>query len=494
MANIKIDPEPRHKLSPLLYMQFMEPLGTTDASVDAGWDFVHQQWRPSLIDIVRDLSPGAIRWGGILTSYWKWQEGVGPRESRKPMINYLWGGLESNQIGVHEILDLCQQVNAEPILAVNFAADGRPEYLKTGRGENRAGTPEEAAALVSYCNDPEHRERRQNGTPKPWAIRLWQLGNETSYPPEGRRFTSEENAQTFLAFARAMRERDSSIKLIGWGDRDREDQPGKWWAEDLLDIAGDEVDYVAVHMMRQVPQRQDTLLTGTRYRQDYARAWNELLEIFSTVEQKLLQLKEVLQTRRSNAKIAITEGHLSLKPHNKIPLLHEWISGLYHAKMMNLYERHSDAVEIATLADFFGNSWAVNAVMIPSPNARPYLMPVGRIMQLYRHHSGDYAVQVDSTASNLDLTASRRANRLYLHAVNTDLSEAQEVTISVPGEKVAKGKMFTIAPGSVETYVSQDDADVFSPIEHDLEGGENLHLKFPAASVVAVELELLATE
>ena len=36
---IVVDPEPRFELSPYLYMQFMEPLGTTDGSVAAAWDF-----------------------------------------------------------------------------------------------------------------------------------------------------------------------------------------------------------------------------------------------------------------------------------------------------------------------------------------------------------------------------------------------------------------------------------------------------------------------
>src|SRR5436190_550726 len=42
-------PEPLHDLSPWLYMQFMEPLGTTDGSVEASWDHLHQKWRPDLI-------------------------------------------------------------------------------------------------------------------------------------------------------------------------------------------------------------------------------------------------------------------------------------------------------------------------------------------------------------------------------------------------------------------------------------------------------------
>ena len=107
MPRITVDPTPTFSISPRLYMQFMEPLGTTDASVEAAWDYDIDEWRKDFVATVRDLAPGAIRWGGILTSYWRWREGVGPRECRKPMINYLWGGVEPNQVGVHEFLGLC---------------------------------------------------------------------------------------------------------------------------------------------------------------------------------------------------------------------------------------------------------------------------------------------------------------------------------------------------------------------------------------------------
>ena len=39
-STIQIDPTPRFELSPYLYMQFMEPLGATDGSVEAAWDHV----------------------------------------------------------------------------------------------------------------------------------------------------------------------------------------------------------------------------------------------------------------------------------------------------------------------------------------------------------------------------------------------------------------------------------------------------------------------
>ena len=36
---IVVDPRPLFDISPWLYMQFMEPLGATDSSVEAAWDY-----------------------------------------------------------------------------------------------------------------------------------------------------------------------------------------------------------------------------------------------------------------------------------------------------------------------------------------------------------------------------------------------------------------------------------------------------------------------
>ncbi|MBL8593178.1 MAG: hypothetical protein JNK01_10865, partial [Devosia sp.] len=257
MPTIKVDPRPLHTISPRLYMQFMEPLGTTDSSVEACWDALADRWRPDFIDVVRDLKPSSIRWGGILTSFWKWRESVGPRATRQDMVNYLWGGWEKNVVGVDEFLEFCEAVAAEPIMAINFAADGRPEYINTELGEHRSGDATEAADLVSYCNDPDNAERIANGRKAPWAIHTWQIGNETSYPKAGERFTSAENAKHYVEFAKAMKARDPSIQLIGWGDMERD--TGKWWANELVQEGGDLVDMVAIHMMHQNPGNEPTV-------------------------------------------------------------------------------------------------------------------------------------------------------------------------------------------------------------------------------------------
>src|SRR6188474_104294 len=90
-----VDPVPLFELSPYLYMQFMEPLGATDGSVEAAWDHGLDRWREDVLTVTHDLAPTMMRWGGIFVDFYRWREGVGPRTQRPAMINLLWGGVES---------------------------------------------------------------------------------------------------------------------------------------------------------------------------------------------------------------------------------------------------------------------------------------------------------------------------------------------------------------------------------------------------------------
>ncbi len=481
-AVIVVDPQPRFEISPYLYMQFMEPLGATDSGLAAAWDYERDDWRKDFVEATRDLAPGAIRWGGLFTRYYKWREGVGPPSSRPPIRNYAWGGWETNRVGTHEFVDLCRRVGAEPLVAVNFMSDGVKRYAAVPEG-NRTADAREAADWVSYANDPDHRERKAHGVPQPYNIRLWQLGNETSYGAEG--FSKEEAIAHTIEFAQAMRARDPSIQLIGWGDRGRD---GELWAPDLLRRAGEHLDYVAFHMMGVRPTRKDTVLWGLRYQRDPAQAWQELLDLAAVVESRLLAIEQAVRSQKTKARIAITEGHLSLNPHNSNPILAEWLSAAYHARTLNLYQRHGEMVGIATGADFPTTRWTVGSLMIQVPRGVSYLMPVGVIMRLFARHNGRHGLTVISAPPELDIAASRSQDRVFLHVLNTSYSRSVQTGFLVMGRKLSGGRVLEIAPEDPREYVNQDRPDVFAPREKRLP--PSAIWRFPARSVSAVELDL----
>src|SRR5881296_1739008 len=87
---VVIDPKPLFDISPHLYMQFMEPLGVTDSSVEAAWDYNRDDWRKDFVEATADLAPGMMRFGGLFSRYYKWREGLGPAQKRPWMRNYTW--------------------------------------------------------------------------------------------------------------------------------------------------------------------------------------------------------------------------------------------------------------------------------------------------------------------------------------------------------------------------------------------------------------------
>jgi alpha-L-arabinofuranosidase len=395
------------------------------------------------------------------------------------MRNYVWGGKETNRVGTHEFVDFCRRVSAEPMYCVNFLGDGDKRYATTPEG-NRTGDAREAADWVSYANDPDHAERKANGHAAPLNLKFWQLGNETSYGNSC--FKKDEAVATTIEFAKAMRERDRSLKLIGWGDNG--------WAGDLVDRAGEHIDYVAVHMMGQTPIRKDTVLRGLRYQVEPEQAWAELMEMVGPrIEQKLLAVEESLDRRNSKMPIAITEGHLSLAPHNSNPILTEWLTGVYHARVMNFYQRHGTRVKIATTADFNGNRWTTNAVIHQVPGGVSYLLPAGAVARLFKRHNGREGVAVKSSPTDLDICASRTGDKIFLHVANMNYSSSVEASFAVSGMTVTGGRVLAIAPENPRQEISPLNPDVFKPVEHPLSSAEMMKWRFPARSVSVVELD-----
>jgi hypothetical protein len=481
---ITIDPAPLFELSPYLYMQFMEPLGVTDGSVAAAWDHTANDWREDVLEAARELAPTMIRWGGCLSSFYRWREGVGPLERRVPMVNLLWGGVEPNLVGTHEFVDLCRRVDALPLLAVNFESDGRERWAHPPTGGPRTAGPEEAADWVAYCNDPDNPGRIANGAKEPFSLPIWQIGNETSYDSRG--YDVETAGRRTVAFARAMREADPTIELIGWGD--------SGWAPRMLEIAGEELQYLAFHHMIR-PERepdshlrdQESPIVGHRWRGDPAAAWDYLMEIPKIPARKIDRIRQ--EVAGYPVKLVKTEGHFAIDGRNRGEVLASWAAGVSNALILNVHERNGDLLKVATHSDFCGNRWMVNALMFPTPadKGMPYLLPTGRVTALFGAHRGEEAVQVTDVPAGLDVTASRTGDRVYLHVVNTNRTGAIATTIRIDGATIESSRVFEIAADPT-SEIDEFNPGVFDPQEHALAPDGSWTV--PAASVCAAEIKV----
>ena len=221
-----VDPLPLFELSPYLYMWFMEPLGATDGSVEAAWDHLNDRWRDDVLSAAQALAPTMMRGGGIFADFYRWREGVGPRDQRPSMLNL--SGWRRVQPGGHgEFVGFCRFVGAEPLICVNFESDGRRQYMKA-KGSLRTGDAKEAAAWVAYCNDRECRSQgswpRRPARRRPLADR-----ERTSYDKNG--FDLETAARKTVEFAKADAAAESRDRLVAWGD--------SGWGVGWLEAAGE---------------------------------------------------------------------------------------------------------------------------------------------------------------------------------------------------------------------------------------------------------------
>jgi hypothetical protein len=246
-------------------------------------------------------------------------------------------------------------------------------------------------------------------------------------------------------------------------------------------------------MMNQSPVRKESVLRGFKYQSAPEQAWEELMEMVrERVENKLLAIEAELGARKPKAGLAITEGHLSLPPHNSNPILTEWLTGVYHARVMNLYQRHGALVKIATASDFNGTRWTSNSLIHQMPAGASYLLPSGAVARLFKRHNGTRAIAVRSAPSSLDIAASRTENKFFLHVANMQYSSSTEVSLAVNGMAAAAGRVLEIAPENPRQEVTALNPNVFTPQAHTLGKADILRWRFPARSVSVVELDCQA--
>lgn len=180
-------------------------------------------WRRDVVEQLRKVAPPVVRFpGGCFVSFYNWESSVGDREARDPMPSYYWGGLEENDVGLDEFLELSRLVGFEPQICFNMMTS----------------EPFKARQLVEYLNAPSDvgmgRLRMLNGHSEPYGVKLFEMDNEPC-----RKWTPTQYAEQCVRFAEEMRLADPSIELMMAAyDSPAEALPS------MLEIAGKSINYV----------------------------------------------------------------------------------------------------------------------------------------------------------------------------------------------------------------------------------------------------------
>ena len=239
---VRIYADTRRTLAPIqreLFGSFLEQLGR--AIYEGIYDPQSKLsdangFRKDVLDEIRKLGVPIVRYpGGNFVSGYDWLDGIGPKANRPKVLDKAWNTLNSNEFGTDEFVAWCRLVGTEPLLAVNLGT----------------GTPEQAAALVEYCNIEKGTRwselRRKNGVADAYKVQHWCLGNEMDGPWQIGHMTATEYGLKAQDAARQMRYVDPSLKLVACGSSGPGMPTYLEWDREVLEQCYDYVDAISLH-------------------------------------------------------------------------------------------------------------------------------------------------------------------------------------------------------------------------------------------------------
>jgi alpha-L-arabinofuranosidase len=351
-------------------------------------------WRPEVVALLKELDAPIYRWpGGNFVSGYNWRDGIGERDKRPPRKNPAWKGVEHNDVGIHEYMELMSLINAEPFVSVN-----------TG-----LGTVEEVAEEVEYCNGSVQtamgKLRSQNGHAEPYGVKWWAVGNEMYGSWQLGHMPLAEYVKKHNRVAEAMWKVDPQAKLVAVGAIGE-------WSKTMLSVCPDYMNLLSEHIYcQEKPDLQEHVGQLAKNIRNVAQAHREYRKTIKEIAAK-------------DIRIAMDEwnywygpyvfGELGVRYHHK--------DGLGVAKGLHEYFRNSDIYFMANYAQ------TVNVIgCIKTTQTEAAFETTGLVLKLYRRHFGVIPFEILSSSQELDLAAAWTEDKkaVTISVVNTSAQSQQ---------------------------------------------------------------------
>jgi len=389
-------------------------------------------WRTDVIEAMRATKPRIIRFGGSSLIYYNWKYGIGPREKRAPFVNTPWNNTEENDVGLDELLQLCELVGAEPLICINV----------------NTAKPEDISEQIEYTNGSDKTKfgklRAQNGHQKPYNVKYWQIGNEQR---------GEAYEKALPKFISAMKKADPNIILLAG-----------YPTVNIINTLSKELAYGCPHF----------------YEPD--------LELHKNYTDKA-RARIAASPCNPNMKLGITEWNHTAGDWGDP---RAWLQTLYNSiiasRMLNHFQRNGDLIRIANRSNL------VNSCYSGSIQTKPldiYFTPTYYVQKLYSNLSGKYAMKVESDNPALDISATMddKPKRLMLWIANpTDKPIESKIIL----DEIGKAKSLNVTtitgktPAAVNSFERKDNV---VPVEQTIKPKEKMKCEFPAWSVIGMEFK-----
>jgi alpha-N-arabinofuranosidase len=435
--------------------------------------------RTDVISALRNIKVPVLRWpGGCFADEYHWRDGIGPKESRKRMVNTHWGGVvEDNSFGTHEFMELCRQIGCEPYVNGNVGS----------------GTVREMSEWVEYLNSDGDstvvRERWANGRNPSYGVKYWGVGNENWGC--GGNMRPEYYADLYRQFRTYCRNYgENKLTRVACGPSVDDYN----WTEVLMKQAARHMDALTLHHYT-VP--------GTWQDKGWATEADEA--------------KYYITLDRANFMDELITKHLAIMDkydadHRVGLIVDEW--GCWHnvergtvpgflyqqntmrdaivaAMTLNIFNRHCDRVIMANLAQ------TVNVLqsVILTDGADMLLTPTYHVFDMYKAHqdADEAACDVSSGAlpnglRRINASASVKDGVLTVTAANLSMAEPCDVDISVKDYPV-KTVSARILTGEINAHNTFENKTAVESKPYDVTSADGtVTMTLPPCSVAAITI------
>lgn len=176
--------------------------------------------RPDLVQILKDLKPGFMRFpGGCVTEGltleqgWQWKKTVGDIAERPGVWNAMWGYRRTDGLGMLEFLQLAEDIGAVSLFCNNMGI--------ACTIHNQGGVPcppdqiqmyvDDTVDAIAYATDPTDTKwgalRARHGRREPFVMPYVNIGNELN---------SREYTDRYPAFYKAVKAKNPDIITIAY--------------------------------------------------------------------------------------------------------------------------------------------------------------------------------------------------------------------------------------------------------------------------------------
>ena len=435
-------------------------------------------YRKQAIEYLKELGVPVLRWpGGCYADDYHWRDGIGPVDQRPKRVNIHWGGyVEDGSFGTHEFMGLCRLLGSEPYFAGNVGS----------------GTPRELRDWVEYCNMPSGstlaEERIKNGSPEPFRVRYWGVGNENWGC--GGNMRPEIYAHLYRQFSVYMREYggiEPFLVACGPSGADRR------WTRGFMDaLDGGRPEGYSMHYYEGGTDQP------TGFTADHA---SNQLSIFKKVEEAVAEQRAMLDGYRDGHNIGLILDEWGVW--DQIPEADEkrygklWQQSTVRSAVaaglgLNIFNRLADKLFMCNIAQIVNVLQSL--LLTDGPEGKLCVRTTTYYaFALFKAHRSKTAVRVeaqDLSPLGVSVSASKAGNEIVVSFVNPRHDADVEIDCAVQGSSVksANAQILHDADWNACNSFENPDRVILRAHPVSIDGGR-IRMELPRLSVATVSLK-----